>query len=394
MKLPENVQLIIDRLNLYGYRADVVGGPVRDFLLGKTPDDYDITTDALPEKIKEIFSDFKTVDTGIKHGTVSLILGGVQYEITTYRIDGEYKDARRPESVSFTASLEEDLCRRDFTVNAMCYNPRDGITDLHGGREDLQRGIIRAVGDPYLRFSEDALRILRALRFASVLGFELEEKTALAAIEKRELLALVSRERIYTEWKKLLSGKCAYRIIKKYFEIISVFLPEIPALRLPSEQRFLSADYLCRMLSLFALGAPDSPAESFNSMARNLRLDRQTQKTGATVLSALGRYSYRTKEELSFLLMSIGEESARVLVRLEVLLGYSDTALAKRLDEHITSGATYRLCDLTVNGSDLFGLGLVGEDIGRVLNELLRCVVLSKVENERGALLALAQTLK
>ena len=165
MRLPENVMLIIERLGARGYRADVVGGPVRDFLLGKTPSDFDLTTDALPEQIKAAFSDLRTVDTGIKHGTVSVIIGGEQYEITTYRIDGEYTDSRHPDSVTFTPDITEDLRRRDFTMNAIAYNPRAGITDPFGGREDVARGVIRAVGEPRLRFTEDALRILRGVRF-------------------------------------------------------------------------------------------------------------------------------------------------------------------------------------------------------------------------------------
>ena len=156
MRLDENVLFIIERLRAGGYRADVVGGPVRDFLLGKTPSDFDLTTDALPEQIKSAFSDHRTVDTGIKHGTVALILDGEQYEITTYRIDGEYTDSRHPDSVTFTPDITEDLRRRDFTMNAIAYNPTEGITDPFGGREDVAHGVIRAVGEPRVRFTEDA----------------------------------------------------------------------------------------------------------------------------------------------------------------------------------------------------------------------------------------------
>ena len=200
--LPKTVEYIISTLEGAGYRADVVGGSVRDFLLGKTPSDYDITTDATPDMTKEVFRHERTIDTGIKHGTVGLYLDGEVYEITTHRVDGEYKDSRHPESVSFTTDIKEDLARRDFTVNAMAFSPRFGITDPFGGREDLENQIIRAVGDPTLRFTEDALRILRAVRFASVLGFEIEEKTALALGEKADLLKNVSPERIWVELKK------------------------------------------------------------------------------------------------------------------------------------------------------------------------------------------------
>ena len=182
MRLPENVNYIISRLREYGYRADVVGGPVRDFLLGKVPSDYDLTTDATPDKVKEIFNSHRTVDVGIQHGTVALILDGEQYEITTYRVDGEYSDSRHPDSVAFTVDIAEDLRRRDFTMNAIAYNPTDGITDPYGGEEDVRARLIRAVGDPVTRFTEDALRILRGARFASVLGFTVDEETASAIL--------------------------------------------------------------------------------------------------------------------------------------------------------------------------------------------------------------------
>ena len=212
--LPSEVRLIIDRLNKGGYRADIVGGSVRDAHLGREIGDYDITTDAPPERTAELFSDFRTVETGIKHGTLTVVIDKAPYEITTYRTDGEYLDNRHPSSVSFTRELSLDLSRRDFTVNAMCYNERDGLTDLFDGRGDLERRLIRTVGEPPLRFSEDALRILRALRFASVLDFEIEENTARAVREYAHLLENVSRERIYTEWLKLLSGRGATVRIK------------------------------------------------------------------------------------------------------------------------------------------------------------------------------------
>ena len=179
MNLPKEAEYIISRLNSFGYRADVVGGCVRDSMLGKQPSDYDITTNASPKEMKAVFSDLKTVETGIKHGTLTVIINSKTYEVTTYRVDGEYRDNRHPVSVVFTDRLSEDLSRRDFTVNAMCYSHEHGYTDLYGGREDLENKLIRAVGDPVKRFNEDALRILRALRFASTLGFSIEPETGL-----------------------------------------------------------------------------------------------------------------------------------------------------------------------------------------------------------------------
>ena len=200
--VPQAVEEIIETLTGYGYEAYAVGGCVRDSLLGREPGDWDITTSASPFQVKEIFR--RTVDTGILHGTVTVMKNHVGYEVTTYRIDGEYEDGRHPKSVAFTSDLKEDLCRRDFTVNAMAYSHETGIVDIFGGMEDLHRGVIRCVGNPVDRFTEDALRILRAIRFSAQLGFVIEEKTR-AAIEKiAPNLMKVSRERVQVELTKLL----------------------------------------------------------------------------------------------------------------------------------------------------------------------------------------------
>ena len=204
--LPEFVKKALIRTNEAGEEAFIVGGCVRDILMGKTPHDWDITTSAKPEKTKEIFSSFKTVDTGLKHGTVLVLIDGEPLEITTYRIDGEYTDCRHPDSVSFTSDIENDLSRRDFTVNAMAYNDEKGLVDLFGGEDDIRNKIIRCVGDADKRFNEDALRIMRALRFSSTLGFTIESETKKAILKNRELLNNVAKERISTELLKLLCG--------------------------------------------------------------------------------------------------------------------------------------------------------------------------------------------
>ena len=241
LSLPEEVNLIINTLKKNGHRADVVGGAVRDAYIGRETSDYDITTDALPEEIKRVFSGVRTIDTGIKHGTVTLHIGGENYEVTTYRRDGDYLDARHPTSVEFTSSLAEDVLRRDFTMNALCYNEEDGLIDFVGGISDIENRLIRTVGDPVTRFSEDALRILRAVRFSAVLGFEVEEKTAAAVHGCRDLLLGISRERVYAEWQKLISGDDAYSVLEKFSDVISTFLP-LPHFDLPSADRFASAD--------------------------------------------------------------------------------------------------------------------------------------------------------
>lgn len=225
MQVPEKVEHIINILMKNGYEAYAVGGCVRDSILGRTPEDWDITTSARPDQVKALFP--RTIDTGIQHGTVTIMLDKDGFEVTTYRIDGEYEDSRHPKNIEFTSSLEEDLKRRDFTINAMAYNSRDGLVDIFGGIEDLNQKVIRCVGNPEDRFAEDALRILRAVRFAGQLGFTIEEKTKEAIAEMAPALKNISAERIRTELDKLLMAKHP-ELIKTASEtgICKIVLPE------------------------------------------------------------------------------------------------------------------------------------------------------------------------
>lgn len=227
MDMPKNVDTAINLLQSAGFEAYAVGGCVRDSLLGKTPNDWDITTSAKPEDMKSVFADFHCIDTGIKHGTVTVVIDGEPLEITTFRLDGEYEDNRHPKSVTFTSDLGADLGRRDFTVNAMAYSKMTGTVDLFGGQNDLKNKIIRCVGDPDRRFNEDALRILRALRFASALDFEIEEKTARSLLKNRALLGNISEERIAKELLKLVCGKGAKRILTDFAPVLFEILPEL-----------------------------------------------------------------------------------------------------------------------------------------------------------------------
>lgn len=227
MDMPKNVDTAINLLQSAGFEAYAVGGCVRDSLLGKTPNDWDITTSAKPEDMKSVFADFHCIDTGIKHGTVTVVIDGEPLEITTFRLDGEYEDNRHPKSVTFTSDLGADLGRRDFTVNAMAYSKKTGTVDLFGGQNDLKNKIIRCVGDPDRRFNEDALRILRALRFASALDFEIEEKTAQSLLKNRALLGNISEERIAKELLKLVCGKGAKRILTDFAPVLFEILPEL-----------------------------------------------------------------------------------------------------------------------------------------------------------------------
>lgn len=227
MQINKNAEKLIRQLNNQGYEAFIVGGCVRDYLLGLTPHDTDICTNALPEQTKKCFEAYHTFDTGIKHGTISVVCGDEVYEITTYRIDGDYSDNRHPDSVSFTRNINEDLQRRDFTVNAMAYNAEYGLVDPYGGKNDLKDKIIRCVGNPDTRFNEDALRILRALRFASVYGFSIEENTSKSIFKNADLLKNIATERVTSEFLKLICGKDAVKILDAYRETIAVIIPEI-----------------------------------------------------------------------------------------------------------------------------------------------------------------------
>lgn len=231
IEFPRPVVRLIRTLNEAGYEAYAVGGCVRDALLGRQPNDWDLTTSALPEQIKACFANRRVIETGIKHGTVTVLDGGVPYEITTYRLDGAYSDHRRPDSVEFVSDLKEDLRRRDFTVNAMACHPETGVVDLFGGQDDLRAGIIRCVGEPEHRFTEDALRILRALRFASTYDFAIAPATGRAALKLAPTLQNVSPERIFVELKKLLCGKGARRVLAEYSDILFTIFPALAPMR-------------------------------------------------------------------------------------------------------------------------------------------------------------------
>ena len=391
-KIPKNVSLIISRLNDNGYRADIVGGCVRDIILSKEPDDFDITTSAKPEETERIFSDFKLLKNGIKHGTVTVIIDKEPYEITTYRFDGEYTDNRHPDRVTFTSNIDDDLSRRDFTVNAIAYNPKDKITDLYGGREDIQKRIIRAVGDPVSRFSEDALRIFRAIRFASVLDFKIDAGTGKALFEKKESLLGVSAERLYTEWKKLISGKGAYRILREYSEIVAVVIPELVNLVLPDESSFDKASGELRELSLFALST-DLPKDAFVTFSERLKTDSLHKKRGGIILDNLS-FPLSTYREIYSRLIAVGEYDILFdIIKLKILLGKEREESISILSKMQREGVAYRIKDLKINGDDLKMLGKRGVEIGLILNSLLNSVADGEIKNERDELLGKVKSL-
>lgn len=266
-RVPAYVHRVMDALEQKGHRGYLVGGSLRDLLLGKTPHDFDLTTDATPDEMLEVFADFRVIPTGLRHGTLTVLSDGNPIEVTTHRVDGDYLDSRRPESVSFTRRLAEDLSRRDFTVNAMAWHEKTGLVDLFGGQDDLRAGVLRAVGDPVTRFTEDALRILRAFRFCAQLGFEIEERTLQAAGETREGLCRISAERIFAEITRLLTSPAAARGLAALFaagcENI-VFSDTVPLLSRAELLCLLSADAPQRLALLIG----DADEQSARALCR------------------------------------------------------------------------------------------------------------------------------
>ena len=387
MHLPQSVKTLIEQLEKHGHRADVVGGCVRDCLLGKTPYDYDITTDATPDEMLEVFRDFRTIPTGIKHGTLTVMQDGEPHEITTYRRDGEYLDHRHPDAVTFADRIADDLSRRDFTVNAMAYNPTDGFTDLFGGREDLAARTIRAVGDPYRRFDEDALRILRAVRFSSTLCFKIEKGTATAASDLAHLLSFVSGERIYTEFKKLIAGAAAYRVLTEHRTVIEAALG-IKEYTVPDQMRFASSLPEVRFFSLFA--GYDDPAAVFNSVCDRLKADNAMRDTGTAVLSNLSR-PIEGRVDVKLCLRDIGVENTYMLSNTKALLGHTGTCIHCHVGSIVDSGEAYTTRQLAISGRDLLELGYRGKAVGEMLEFLLTYVINGDLENDRDSLINTAK---
>ena len=383
IKMPLGAKRIIDELYENGNEAFIVGGCVRDSLLSKEPYDFDITTSALPETIKAVFE--KTVDTGIKHGTVTVIEGGIPYEVTTYRIDGEYKDNRHPVSVTYTENLTNDLARRDFTVNAMAYNDRVGLVDVFGGKSDLSYGIIRAVGDAKTRFSEDALRILRAIRFSSVLDFDIEEKTASAIHAKCDNLKDVSAERIYTEWKKLLSGRRAYDVISEYSDVISVFIPELDLSKMPPRAEFDELDPEERQIALFACSSLES---GFVLAADRLKFDNKTKKFGIAVLKKLTLNGSESDTELRKYLLNTDEGVSNSAAKICSLVNPSAKVAERRLINLQKEVFPRKIADLAVNGNDLMKIGIYGKNIKTKLDEILYLIAEEKISNDKNEIIS------
>ena len=381
IEMPAEARKIIDDLYREGYEAYIVGGCVRDALLGRVADDYDITTSAPPQEIKRIFK--RTVDTGLSHGTVTVIENGTPYEVTTFRVDGEYKDNRHPVSVSYTKNVKDDLARRDFTVNALAYNDREGIVDAFSGIEDLNAGIIRCVRDPEERFSEDALRVLRGIRFSSVLGFKIEPRTQDGIRKYAKNLSSISSERIYVEWKKLLSGKGAYDIICDFKDVIDVFAEELSGIDMPPRDSFCALSCDEKQLALFALA--DSAA-AFARFAKRIKMDSKTRDTGIAVLNAIDELESADKLDERLFVIGKSDDVSLKSARIAVALGKYKTDVLDKISELIARDAPRKISQLKINGNDLIKLGIKGEEISKALNELLLSVASGTLENNSAAL--------
>lgn len=390
--LPNSVKKIIELLNRSGHRADVVGGCVRDFLLGDIPNDYDVTTSATPDEMKVVFRDYRTIETGIKHGTLTVMIDSVPYEITTHRLDGDYRDHRHPDSVSFSKRIEDDLSRRDFTMNAMAYNEKDGLTDLFGGRADVENKIIRAVGDPNKRFDEDALRILRAIRFSAKLGFKVDEVTARAAREKKALLSFVSGERIFTEWKKLLESKFAYPVIKEYKDIISEFLLPGEDIVIPCEDEFSIGTPTLRQLSIIMLSSSD-PISAFKRLSDRLHFDNETKKEGIALIENYNTVSLSSEREIKRALSILGEKHTEAMIKLKLMHKQIDPSALDVFRGVIASGQAYSISALAISGNDLLDLGISGKAIGDMLYRVLNAVIDGEIDNNKNDILEYVKSL-
>ncbi len=430
--IPDNVKLILDRLKNAGFEAYCVGGAVRDSIMGVHPGDWDITTSALPEETRELFKDFKTVDTGLKHGTLTVIIDRTPYEVTTFRIDGEYGDNRHPENVTFTSKIGDDLARRDFTVNALAYNDDSGLVDLYGGQDDIYNSIIRTVGDADTRFQEDGLRIMRALRFSASLGFEIEEGTKKSIHKNKDLLKNISAERLNVELTKLICGKNAFNILMEYPDVFSVFIPEIaPAVNFKQYGKKHAYDiweHIChtvdtipqdRILRLTMLlhDLGKVPTHKFNDkgdstfknhatvggeMAKEiltrLKFDKKTINRVSFLVGCHDFEPPETKTELKKHLKTKTPEDIKTLLIIKksdrgaLSESYRDISRGtaqtlKWLEEIENNNECCTICQLAVNGKDLEKKGLKGEEIGNTLNTLLDAVIDNKVKNTKADLL-------
>lgn len=385
IELPRAAEYIISALNKAGYEAYIVGGCVRDCLLGKQPKDWDITTSALPEQVKAVFS--HTYDTGIEHGTVTVLIGKEGYEVTTYRIDGEYKDNRHPESVVFTNKLTGDLARRDFTMNAVAYSPAAGFVDEFGGIEDMRAGIIRAVREPSERFREDALRMMRALRFSAQLGFEIEKNTRAAIDENAHLIKNISMERVRDELLKLLLSDNPLKVYElKDTGIADYVLPDLSAMLDENKAEIMSLLDRTEKTAVkrLALIMHKMDGKSLERFLRSLRLDNKTIKDTVTISSYINAAADNSPYGIRRLICDTSEQMAADIIEMRGIVSGEDTSQVMRTLKEITDrGDCCSMAQLAVSGGDLKALGLNGKELGAALKRCLDEVLKNPQNNNK-----------
>lgn len=432
ISIPSEVATALELLSNSGFEAFIVGGCVRDSLLGTAPKDYDITTSALPSEVEDVFKDYKIIETGLKHGTVTVLINNIPLEITTYRIDSDYTDNRHPNSVNFTKSLYEDTARRDFTMNAIAYNDKSGLVDYYEGEKDIRNGIIRCVGNADKRFNEDALRILRAIRFSSVLGFNIEDSTKQAIFRNKELLTKISQERIASELVKLLCGKNVRKVLVEYMDVLGVVIPELLPMKGFDQHNYhhiydilthtavavesIEPQPMLRLSALFHdIGKPHCftlvdgighfyghaaiSAEIADNVLERLKFDNATRKTVVKLIllhdvqiecreNVVKRSLNKNSPEIFFMLLKLKKADTLALNpkycdRLELFDELESLAY-----EILDKNDCFSLKDLSVNGSDIISLGVSpGKKIGIILNLLLEDVINGKIPNEKDCLL-------
>lgn len=408
IELPEDVANIIAKLEANGYEAYAVGGCIRDSLLFRDPEDWDITTSARPEQVKEIFR--RTVDTGILHGTVTVMIDKNGYEVTTYRIDSEYEDGRHPNSVEFSTDLVEDLQRRDFTINAMAYNGTSGLVDEFNGIEDLGKKVVRCVGNPVDRFSEDALRMMRAIRFSAQLGFAIEDDTFLAIKKLAPNLNKVSRERIHVEINKTILSNHPEYIMQMYETgLTKQVLPVIDGIMASKRNRSTLAMLRATQKELvlrYAALLNDASVEDVKDTLKNLKLDNYTVTTAAKLVecskltideneSAVREAIFKYGKEMLLLILLHQEAIIKAKEDTTGIMipgGKKHIAVIRRLYyEIINRGDCISIKDLSVNGTDLMEYGMQGPLIGETLNQLLHIVMENPKLNDKETLIAMIE---
>lgn len=391
-KLPAGAEFVICRLHDAGFQAYVVGGCVRDTLLGKTPKDWDVCTNALPQQMQQVFADCHVVETGLQHGTLTVMYHHEPYEVTTFRVDGEYTDHRHPDEVIFVTDVKDDLSRRDFTVNAMAWSPETGLVDAFDGQGDLARKLIRCVGDPKKRFQEDALRIMRALRFASVYGFDIDPATDAAIHALKHTLKDVAAERIRVELLKLLCGQGAGEILRAYPDVMQVIMPPLAKVDWPATVAAVeNVDAVSETLRLTMLLHQLSPADA-KSVLMSLKPDNLTRDWVLALVTNQNFDFQPKRHSLLTALALFGKAQTYDLLAVRRAKSMTDCeALEDVLGDVLLDGVCYSVKDMAVNGRDLMALGAQGKTVGECLNHLLGLLLKEEISNDRDVLLQAAR---